>query len=166
MSPPPTSACFVPRKKGVWALGCLGTVAHYGASGCFPTCLEPGKDPSSRLPLAQTNAGRQKILIFLPHLRPSLGPSKAPKLPVAVPDPPARGWGQGVLGEGAPRVQAGKSGGRPPPSRTASANSGRRRDSALGDGWSQVGREESDLWGQGASRSIWAGQVRGNQYFR
>lgn len=53
----------------------------------------------------------------------------------------------------------------PPPSRTASADAWRRRDSAGGDGWSQVGREESDLWGQGASRSIWAGQVRGNRYF-
>lgn len=78
MSPTPTSACFVPRKIGVWGLGCLGTVAHYGASGCLPTCLEPGRDPSSELPLTQTNAGRQKIPIFLPTCVPAQALQKLP----------------------------------------------------------------------------------------
>lgn len=35
-----------------------------------------------------------------------------------------------------------------------------------GDGCSRAGRGEGDLWGQGAALSIWAGEVRGNQYFR
>lgn len=162
MSPTPTSACFVPRKKGVWGLGCLETVAYCGASGCLPTCLEPGRDPSSELSLAQTNAGRQKIPIFLPTCVPAQALQKlSSSRQLCLIHPLAAGV----------RVYLGK---EPLGSRLASVVDARHPVAppvwtaglGPGDGWSQVGREESDLWGQGASRSIWAGQVRGNQYFR
>lgn len=131
----------------------------------FPTWLEPGGDPGLGLPLAQTTPAAKRSP-FLSPPAPQPWAFRAPELPAAVPDLLTRGPGRGVPGGRTPRVQAGECGGRPPPSRTVREDSGRRRALACGDGWSQVGREESDLWGQGASRSIWAGRVRGNQYFR
>lgn len=43
----------------------------------FTTWLEPGGDPGSGLPLAQTTLAAKRSL-FPPHLRPSPGPSDLP----------------------------------------------------------------------------------------
>lgn len=132
----------------------------------FSTWLEPGVDSGSGLPsTGADNAGSQKTPIFLPTCAPALGlqSSRAScSCARSARSRPGPGCARGRI----PRVQAGECGGCPPPSRTVGEDGGRRFASACGDGWSQVGREESDLWGQGTSRSIWAGGVRGNRYFR
>lgn len=140
-----------PKGKGGWGLRSW--------KGCALDSFLPG------LSQAGTHAqgfhwcrlcGPPKDPNFPPHLRPSPGPSTAPKLPSAVLD---RGRGQRLPGEGLLGSRlASAVGARHPVARPGRI--------AGGDGWRQVWREESDLWGQGSSRSIWAGQVRGNQYFR
>lgn len=66
------------RSLGIGVSGNSGALLLLGAFGCLPTCLEPGRDPSSELPLAQTNAGRQKIPIFLPTCVPAQALQKLP----------------------------------------------------------------------------------------
>lgn len=53
-----------------------------------------------------------------------------------------------------------------PAGRSASVDSEQESDPVRGDGWSRASRGKGDLWGGRNALSIWAGGVRGNQYFR
>lgn len=69
------------------------------------------------------------------------------------------------------RVSVGKmpynrAGGRAGQGRRARSKCGQRPGPAAVMDGAGLAPREGDLWGQGAALSIWAGEVRGNQYFR
>lgn len=135
----------LPKGKGVWGLW----IWESGNCGALDSFLPGLSQAGSQAQGFHWRRLRRppKDPHFPPHLRPSPGPSELPSFLQLCPICPFAAWVgvYGGEGERTPRVQAGECGGRPPPSRTVRKDSGRRRASACGDGWSQVRREESDL---------------------